>query len=110
MGKWRRHAAKNEDRRQHLGAFLNGPSVVKNVLGHRKTAPRHSRINNAIHNSVEFVFLPEKKDDQDQSLGRFFDDGSRNYRTDMRSYFVAARRDHRDNLDAGVENESNEDR
>src|SRR5436309_10266032 len=79
MKEGRRHASHHENKGQSFRAFLDRPTVVENILGHRESETNHAGINNAINDSVELVLLEEKQNQKNESLGAFFYDRRGNY-------------------------------
>ena len=51
-------------------------TVVKNVFSHRETESSHRGINDAVNDAVEFVFLPEEEDEENDCLADFFNNRS----------------------------------
>src|SRR6185369_12065932 len=62
---------------QRATATERRAAVVKNVLCHREAQRGQRRVHDAIDNAVEFIFLPEEKDEEDQRLASLLDDRGR---------------------------------
>src|ERR1041385_2870812 len=73
------HSTQNENESEGARAALHGATVIQNIFGHRETQANHSRIDDAVDDPVEFVFLPKEQDQKNESLRAFLDDWLADY-------------------------------
>src|SRR5260370_26283079 len=89
------HPAQDENESQAPQSPLHGPALVETILSHGESQPDHARVYYSINGAVELILLPQKQHDQNERLGAFFHDRSRDHGAKILANLVAVRRDRR---------------
>src|SRR6185295_10271129 len=74
MRERRKESTNDECECQRATATERRAAVVKNVLRHREAQRRQRRVHDPIDHAIEFIFLPEEKDEEDQRFASLLDD------------------------------------